>query len=67
MKDISFIIPVYNTQIEKLENCIRSIFKLRDKFDIEIVVVDDGSKDFIRAFFQTKYVGEVRYLRKMEA
>lgn len=64
MKDISFIIPVYNTQIEKLENCIRSIFKLRDKFDIEIVVVDDGSKDFIRAFFQTKYVEEVRYLYK---
>lgn len=64
MKDISFIIPVYNTPIEKLENCIKSIFKLRNKFDIEIVVVDDGSKDFIRAFFQKEFVGKIRYLYK---
>ena len=64
MKDISFIIPVYNTPIEKLENCIKSILKLRNKFEIEIVVVDDGSKDFIRAFFQKKFIGEIKYLYK---
>ena len=64
MKDISFIIPVYNTPIEKLEKCIKSIFRLKERFDIEIVVIDDGSKDFIRTFFQREFIGEVKYLHK---
>ena len=57
MKDISFVVPVYNTPIEKLEKCIKSILELREKFDIEIVVVDDGSKDYIRTFFDKNFVG----------
>lgn len=64
MKDISFVVPVYNTPIEKLEKCIKSILELREKFDIEIVVVDDGSKDYIRTFFNKNFVGEVKYLNK---
>lgn len=64
MKDISFIIPVYNTPIDKLECCIKSILKLRNRFEIEIVVVDDGSKDFIRTFFQREYIGEIKYFYK---
>lgn len=51
MKDISFIIPVYNTPIDKLKKCIESILRLQKKFDIEIVVVDDGSKEFVKTFF----------------
>lgn len=64
MKDISFIIPVYNTPIDKLKKCIESILRLQKKFNIEIVVVDDGSKEFIKAFFQEEFVGDVRYLYK---
>lgn len=64
MKDISFIIPVYNTPIDKLKKCIESILRLQKKFNIEIVVVDDGSKEFIKTFFQEEFVGDVRYLYK---
>ena len=64
MKDISFIIPVYNTPIDKLKKCIESILKLQKKFNIEIVVVDDGSKEFIKTFFQEEFAEDVRYLYK---
>lgn len=64
MKDISFIIPVYNTPLEKLRRCLNSIFGLKSKFDIEVVVIDDGSKAFIRTFFQKEFIGKVKYLYK---
>lgn len=64
MKDISFIIPVYNTPIDKLKKCIESILGLQKKFDIEIVVVDDGSKEFVKTFFQEEFVDDVRYIYK---
>ena len=64
MIDISFVIPGYNTPIDKLEKCIKSILELRGKFDIEIVVVDDGSKDYIRTFIQKEFVRDVKYLHK---
>ena len=64
MKDISFIIPVYNTPIDKLKKCIESILRLQKKFDIEIVVVDDGSKEFVKTFFQEEFVDDVRYIYK---
>lgn len=41
MKKVSFIVPVYN-QEELLERCIKSIPK---RWDIEIIIVDDGSTD----------------------
>lgn len=42
MKEISVIIPVFNTVIDDLEMCIDSI--LRQSFEkFEIIVVDDGS------------------------
>lgn len=41
---ISFVIPVYNVDIELLWRSINSILK-SDENDIEIVVVDDGSRD----------------------
>lgn len=64
MKDISFIVPVYNTPIDKLEKCIKSILKLKKKFNIEIIIVDDGSEENIGAFFKNKFVGEIRYFYK---
>lgn len=41
---ISFIIPVYNTGGQLLSRSIHSILKSKDK-EIEIIVVDDGSRD----------------------
>ena len=41
--DISVIIPVYNTE-EYLVSCIESILR-QDKVSLEIILVDDGSKD----------------------
>lgn len=64
MKDISVIIPVYNTPVDKLAKCIESVLKLKDKFDIEVLVIDDGSKEYIREFFKERYVGEVEYRHK---
>ena len=41
MKKVSFIVPVYN-QEKLLERCIKSIPK---RWDIEIIIIDDGSND----------------------
>lgn len=40
---ISFIVPVYNVE-KKVERCIQSILNQEEK-DIELILVDDGSKD----------------------
>ena len=42
MKQISFVVPCYNSE-EYMEHCIDSL--LIDKKDIEIIIIDDGSKD----------------------
>lgn len=65
MKDISVIIPVYNTPLDKLEKCIESVLKLKNKCDIEVLVIDDGSKEYINKFFKEKFVGEVTYQYKI--
>lgn len=43
-KKISFIVPVYNAPIEKLERCIDSICSIRN-IAFEIIVVNDGSDE----------------------
>lgn len=65
MKDISVIIPVYNTPLDKLEKCIESVLKLKNKYDIEVLIIDDGSKEYINKFFKEKFVGKVTYQYKM--
>lgn len=40
---ISFIIPAYNAE-KTIVNCVESILNIQ-KYDIEVVVIDDGSKD----------------------
>ena len=42
MKDISFIVPCYNSQ-DYMEHCIESLLPGKDQ--IEIIIIDDGSKD----------------------
>ena len=42
MKDISFIVPCYNSEAY-MEHCIESLLPGGDQ--IEIIIIDDGSKD----------------------
>ena len=42
MKYISFVVPCYNSE-EYMEKCIDSL--LIGKDDVEIIIIDDGSKD----------------------
>ena len=42
--DISVVIPVYNAEL-LIERCLNSIFLQSGNFQIEVVIVDDGSQD----------------------
>ncbi len=42
--DISFVIPVYNTPVRKIEKCIQSLLKIDPAIQSEIIIVDDGSQ-----------------------
>jgi len=44
MPDLSVVIANYNTKV-LLKNCLNSIFKSRGNLRIEVIVVDNGSKD----------------------
>lgn len=61
MIHLSIIVPVYNTAIDKLEQCFQSIKTFMDKnssLNMECVIIDDGSKgkvsDWCREFSETK-------------
>lgn len=45
MKQISIIVPVYNTKEEYLRKCINSLIAQTIYNEIEIIIVDDGSKE----------------------
>ena len=60
MKLISFIVPCYNSQ-DYMKHCIDSL--LIGGEDVEILIVDDGSKDDTAAIadeYQKNYPGIVR-------
>lgn len=63
MIDVSFIIPVYNSE-KTIVRCLKSISKI-DKNEIEIIIVDDGSTDetpnICKEFCNDK---RVKYYRK---
>ncbi len=64
MKLISFIVPCYNSQ-DYMKHCIDSL--LIGGEDVEILVVDDGSKDDTAAIadeYQKNYPGIVRAIHK---
>ena len=44
MSKVSIIVPVYNGE-KVLKRCVESLLN-QDHKDIEIILVDDGSKDF---------------------
>lgn len=52
--DITFIIPVYNTE-KYLENCINSIIENEWKYSYEIILIDDGSTDSSKKIIK-KYI-----------
>lgn len=47
--DVSFIIPIYNTEKNLLLRCFDSILKIRG-IKYEVLLVDDGSKAFVEEF-----------------
>lgn len=46
---ISFIIPIYNTPVDKLKKCFYSISMLKN-IDYETILIDDGSKPYVEEF-----------------
>lgn len=57
MKKLSFVVPAYNSE-DYLEKCVESILKIGK--EIEIIIVDDGSKDKtseIADNYQAEYPG----------
>lgn len=63
--ELSIIIPVYNTEIKKIERCINSTLKV-NLSDYEIVFIDDGSKEELSKKYNTlvtKYKN-VKYFKK---
>ena len=64
MKLLTFAIPSYNSQ-DYMEHCIQSLLPGGD--DVEILVVDDGSKDRtaeIADEYEKKYPGIVRAIHQ---
>lgn len=45
IKLVSIIVPVYNTPVEFLRTCIKSI-SVQTYKNIELLLIDDGSKEF---------------------
>lgn len=41
---LSIVIPVYNTDINKLIRCVNSVLKIRN-IEFEIILIDDGSEE----------------------
>lgn len=56
---LSILIPIYNTKIEYLIDCIESI-KYNNFFDIEIFLINDGSNEKI-TFFLNNYKLDNRF------
>lgn len=64
MKLLSIAIPSYNSE-DYMENCIKSLLPGGD--DVEILVIDDGSKDMtgdIADAYEKKYPGIVRAIHQ---
>lgn len=64
MIDISFIIPVYNTPLELLNRCIQSIELIAEFIKIEILIIDDGSYDYIQEYVSKSSNSNILYYRK---
>lgn len=54
VKTLTFVIPAYNME-SYLDRCVNSLLSASDISDLEVLIVDDGSKD-----------GTLEYARKLE-
>ena len=65
MKKVSIIVPVYNVE-KYLAKCLDSLVN-QILEDVEIIVVDDGSRDNSKQIideFQTKYPDKIKSFEK---
>ena len=53
-KTLTFVIPAYNME-SYLDRCVNSLLAAHDITDLEVLIIDDGSKD-----------GTLDYARKLE-
>lgn len=53
----SIIIPCYN-EADNIESLIERITKLQEKYDLEYILVENGSKDNSRSYFQDNIEGK---------
>lgn len=65
MTKLSIIIPIYNTEIAKLQRCLESIKLIRTK-SYECILVDDGSAEETGAYLKdyANITSGFRYIRK---
>lgn len=63
--NLSIIIPIYNTPVEKLQRCLQSIQRIRSK-EYECILVDDGSMEDISNYLReyARNVPEFKYIYK---
>lgn len=65
MPKVSVIVPVYNVE-NYIDKCLKSLVHQTLK-DIEIIIINDGSRDNSKKIVQTyesKYPNKIRYLEK---
>lgn len=64
--DISIVIPLYNTPEKYFRRCLRSIYSSAGEVNVEVIVVDDGSKDENGAVYReiVKEYNTVQYFRQ---
>lgn len=66
--DVSIVVPIYNTDLAKLDRCIKSIHTVisNSRIRIECILVDDGSRNMIKEFIENNVTDmySFRYFRK---
>lgn len=51
-KDLSIIVPAYNAE-KTIKQCIESVINQRTKYDYELIIINDGSKDNTRDLIES--------------
>lgn len=58
----SIIIPCYN-EFDNIENILARVKPLQDKYDMEYILVENGSKDNSREYFKTMVDGKYEHIK----